>query len=71
MAKKLTVLIEFEVDDSVSEDAAAGELEAALKPLAAKVVSAGTVKVISPARQVAKGGAAAGYESRLWEKATC
>lgn len=77
MAKKITILVECEVDDAVTEEDVADQVEAVLKPLAGRVVSAGTVKVISPTRQPPLKTSAlgptgpTGYESRLWEKATC
>ena len=75
--QKFTLVLEIEVDDGITEDIAARELEEALKPLAAKVRSAATVKILGSSRGISRPRGAgdlpvsAGYESRLWEKATC
>lgn len=72
MSKKVTILVECEVEENMTEESAAEQIQASLSNLAARVISAGTVKVIGVSRANLKPAAPkAGYDSRLWEKITC
>lgn len=69
MAKRVTVTIDYVVPDQVSEEQIAERLGSSLKDLATSVVVPHIpIRTIGP-RDI--GGGAGGYETKLWEKATC
>ncbi len=69
MAKRVTVTIDYVVPDQLSEEQIAERLGSSLKDLAtAAVVPHIPIRTIGP-RTI--GGAAGGYDTKLWEKATC
>lgn len=72
MAKKITILVECDVESNTTEESVAEQIQSSLKHLAARIISAGTVKVIGVERETVNPNVpSAGYDSRMWEKTTC
>ena len=70
--KAIEITVRATVDPSVSEDQVAEQIQAALSGLKAHSMGEGKLSIRTVKRDgVAAAGVAAGYESRLWEKATC
>jgi hypothetical protein len=67
--KEISITLAFEVDESITPENVAAEVEGALGKLDGKVGRMSDVVVRTVPRF--EGIGAAGYESRLWEKATC
>ncbi len=67
--KVISITLAVEVDESISPESITAELESALSKLDAKVGRMSEVIVRTVPRF--EGDRAGGYESRLWEKATC
>jgi hypothetical protein len=69
--KELTVSITVAVEEGVDQETLADRVGEALKPMVDEVVGLSDVTIHTVPRRGAIGVAGGGYESRLWEKATC
>lgn len=72
--KQIEIIVKATVDDSVSEEQVADRVQEALKSLASGTRNIGDLGVRTVPRATgvkAADAVGAGYESRLWEKATC
>ncbi|MDO9048869.1 MAG: hypothetical protein Q7U66_14210 [Methylobacter sp.] len=67
--KEISISLVVEVDENITPESVAAEVETALSKLDSKVGRMSDVIVRTVPRF--EGVGAAGYESRLWEKATC
>lgn len=67
--KRLAVSVSIEVDPKTSQDELMERLEGALAPLSEHAVRVSDVVVRTVPRFA--GAPAGGYETRIWEKATC
>lgn len=70
MTKKIEISLELEVDDNVSEDDISSTIENALAVHKAKAHKFGNLKITTVDKSSAD-PKLFGYDSRLWEKATC
>lgn len=74
MAKRISLSIECEVDESATEEQVASELEAALKPLAPKASKFGQLCIRMIDREEARTASLdrpSAYESKAWGRDTC
>jgi hypothetical protein len=71
MPKKFSISIDCLVDSKVTKKQLAVEIEKAVKSIPSKPADIGEISVKTIDRSLRPGGLAAGYDSRLWEKATC
>jgi hypothetical protein len=71
MPKQFSVSIDFVVGKKVTKRQIAAEIEKVIESIASTPADIGDVTVKTIDRVLKPGGLAAGYESRLWEKATC
>jgi hypothetical protein len=71
--KEIEITIKGTVDNSATEDQIADRVQEALKPLASNATDIGDISIRTTSRKSGSADklAAPGYESRLWEKATC
>jgi hypothetical protein len=69
MPKQVEISIQVEVEDSLTEDEIAELVRQAVSARRGDVKSVGSLKIRTLPH--VHGVSAAGYESRLWEKATC
>ena len=69
--RKLTLSIDIDVDDSVTDDMISDEISAALKGISSKASSFGDLKILTIGREDKTRAAGFGYESKIWGKATC
>jgi hypothetical protein len=68
--KKVNVSFSFETGKSISENQIANQIKANLGSYAKELDKISGIK-IKTVRRVRRPNVAAGYEAKLWEKATC
>jgi hypothetical protein len=68
-AREMTMSFTVRLEDGVDRDQLADAVAEALRPLSERAVNVSDLAVRTVPR--GPGGPSAGYDSRLWEKATC